>query len=309
MRVTEAIDRAIEQVIAAGVTEFRAGGAMGFDNFAALKIINLKKKYPYIKLHLYLPCRDQTRGWPEREKEYYEYILSCADEIFYASQEYVKGCMHLRNRMMVKGSDYCIAYCNREDGGTAYTVKYAEGKGVKVVKLFDDVETHKKFPERKPTRLRNFDYSSEGAYFVTICTEQRREILSRIVGGDVLDAPNNIELLPCGKIADKYINQMNDYYSNIEINEYVIMPNHIHFILFVSNGGASRTSPPTKQHSTVSQFVASFKRFCNKEYGENIWQREFNDHIIRNRDDYEEHIKYIRENPVRWYYDELYTEG
>ena len=68
------------------------------------------------------------------------------------------------------------------------------------------------------------------------------------------------------------------------------------------------TSTPTKQTSFVSHFVSTFKRFCNKEYGGNIWQRGFYDHVIRNRDDYEEHVKYIYENPMRWYYDELYTE-
>ena len=75
--------------------------------------------------------------------------------------------------------------------------------------------------------------------------------------------------------------------------------------------GQSRTPVPTnveRANSVCSQFVSTFKRFCNKEYGENIWQVRFNDHIIRNRDDYEEHVKYIYENPIRWYYDELYTE-
>ena len=67
------------------------------------------------------------------------------------------------------------------------------------------------------------------------------------------------------------------------------------------------TSPPTKQHTTVSKFVSTFKRFCNKEYGENIWQRSYYDHVIRDREDYEEHVRYIMENPARWYYDELYT--
>ena len=163
-------------------------------------------------------------------------------------------------------------------------------------------------PKRKPTRLRDFDYNSSGAYFITICTENRRQILSHIVGGDVLDAPKSTELLLCGKIADKYINQLNDFYDNIKVDKYVIMPNHIHIMLFVSEDGASRTSPPTRQHSVVSQFVSTFKRFCNKEYGCNIWQRHFNDHIIRNRKDYEEHLRYIYENPTRWYYDELYAE-
>ena len=166
----------------------------------------------------------------------------------------------------------------------------------------------KELPKRKPTRLRYFDYNASGAYFITICTENRRQILSHIVGGDVLDAPNTIELLPYGKIADKYINQLNNFYDHIKVDRYVIMPNHIHIMLFVLEDGASRTSPPTRQHSSVSRFVSTFKRFCNKEYGENIWQRHFNDHIIRDRQDYEEHVKYIYENPIRWHYDELYTE-
>ena len=170
------------------------------------------------------------------------------------------------------------------------------------------MDKEKELPKRKPTRLRNFDYSTTGAYFITICTENRESILSRVVGGDVLDAPQNIELLPHGIIADKYIKQLNEFYDNISVDQYVIMPNHIHIMLFVLKNGASRTSPPTKQHSAVSQFVSTFKRFCNKEYGGNIWQRHFNDHIIRNREDYDAHIKYIYENPMRWHYDELYAD-
>lgn len=161
---------------------------------------------------------------------------------------------------------------------------------------------------RKPTRLQGFDYNSSGAYFITICTDKRRQILSRIVGVDVPDDPKRIELFPYGNIADKYINQLNDFYADIKIDSYVIMPNHIHILLFVLENGSSRTSTPTKQHSRVSQFVSTLKRFCNKEYGENIWQRHFNDHIIRNREDYEEHLRYIYENPIRWCYDELYAE-
>ena len=170
------------------------------------------------------------------------------------------------------------------------------------------MDVEKDLPKRKPTRLTGFDYSTNGAYFLTICTQGRRRILSRIVGGDVLDAPKTMDLLPHGKIADKYIDQLNKFYDNITVDRYVIMPNHIHIMLFVLENGASRTSPPTKQHSAVSQFVSTFKRFCNKEYGQNIWQRHFNDHIIRSREDYEEHLRYIYENPMRWYYDELYTE-
>jgi len=170
------------------------------------------------------------------------------------------------------------------------------------------MDKEKELPKRKQTRAQNFDYNSTGVYFITICTENRQKVLSWIVGGDVLDAPKNVELLPHGKIAEKYIHQLNNFYEDITVDQYVIMPNHIHIMLLVRDDGASRTSPPTKQHSAVSRFVSTFKRFCNKEYGENIWQRGFYDHIIRNREDYEEHLRYIHENPTNWYYDELYEE-
>ena len=159
---------------------------------------------------------------------------------------------------------------------------------------------------RKNTRLSGYNYNTPGAYFLTICTENRRCALSRIAGNGILDGPK-IELLPYGEIAAKYINQLNDFYDNLSVESYVIMPNHIHILLYVKEEGPSGRPVPTLQNSVVSRFISTFKRFCNKEYGKNIWQRHFNDHIIRNREDYEEHIRYICENPVGWYYDELYT--
>ena len=170
------------------------------------------------------------------------------------------------------------------------------------------MDNEKELPKRKPTGVKNFDYNTEGAYFITLCTEDRRQILSRIVGVDVLGDPKNVELLPYGIVADKYINQINDYYENITVEQYVIMPNHIHLLLFVRDNGSPRTSTPTKQTSIVSHFVSTFKRFCNKEYGSNIWQRGFHDHVVRGREDYEEIVRYIHENPIRRYYDELYTD-
>ena len=178
------------------------------------------------------------------------------------------------------------------------------------------VITMDELKKRKTPRYHSFDYNSVGVYFITICTQNRRCILSRIVGTGVLDCPQP-ELTRYGEIADKYIKQLNDFYEHLSVEKYVIMPNHIHILLWVkenknkTDNGQSRTPVPTnveRANSACSQFVSTFKRFCNKEYGENIWQARFNDHIIRNRDDYEEHVKYIYENPIRWYYDELYTE-
>ena len=166
-----------------------------------------------------------------------------------------------------------------------------------------------KSPKRKSTRLPGYDYSTPGAYFLTFCTENRKCVLSRIpVGTGVLDGPN-IELLPYGKIADKILRQLDAHYENISVESYVIMPNHIHILLFVQvpANGPSGTPVPTVQNSTVSRFVSTFKRFCNRECGKNIWQTRSYDHIIRSQADFDEHLRYIHDNPFRWQEDELFS--
>ena len=165
-------------------------------------------------------------------------------------------------------------------------------------------------PVRKRTRLEGADYNRSGAVFLTICVREHRCVLSRIVGTGVPDGPH-IELTEYGKVADKYIRQLGDFYGNLSVVSYVIMPNHIHVLLRVNNEmrGPSWTPVPTPQNTIVARFVSTLKRFCNKEYGMNLWQYRSYDHIIRDRQDYEEHLRYIRDNPARWYYDELYSEG
>ena len=167
---------------------------------------------------------------------------------------------------------------------------------------------------RKGTRLKEYNYSENGAYFITICTHNRKQILSNIiVGTGVLDCPK-IKLLKYGEIADKYIKQLNDFYDNISVDKYVIMPDHIHLLLNVQNG-QSGTPVPTNinlkidnKNSQVAKFVSTFKRFCNKEYGKNIWQSRYYDHVIRNQADYNEIWQYIENNPVRWREDTFYME-
>ena len=185
----------------------------------------------------------------------------------------------------------------------------------------------KNLPERKRVRLRDFDYSAPGGYFITLCTQNRRCILSRIVGTGVPDGPQ-MRLLPHGIIAEKYIRQLDEFYEHISVEHYVIMPNHIHLLLLVKDGPSRTPVPtglcsfplldgdrgygmavPTVQNSAVAKFISTLKRFCNKEFGENIWQRRSFDHVIRDRRDLEEHLKYISENPMRWQYDEFYVQG
>lgn len=131
-------------------------------------------------------------------------------------------------------------------------------------------------PKRKNNRLGNYDYSQSGGYFITICTRNRKKILSEIVGAGG-DACPKIKLLYYGEIADKYIKQIGSFYDNISIDKYVIMPDHIHLIITVKSGQASPPAPTgyNNTNSNVTDFISTFKRFCNREYGQNIWQHSY----------------------------------
>ncbi len=85
----------------------------------------------------------------------------------------------------------------------------------------------------------------------------------------------------------------------VSVEKYVIMPDHIHLLLFVDDiHGVSRTPRPT--NSIIARTISGFKRLCNKEIGKNLWQTSFFDHIIRNEEDYIKHCEYIDNNPVSW---------
>ncbi len=124
----------IVRLIHEGCTEFINGGALGFDMFAAFEIIKLKKQYP-IRLKMMLPCKDQAKGWSRQNQMMYDEILFNADETEYISEKYEWDCMHKRNRRMVDECDVVIAFLNKKEGGTYYTVKYAEDNKKKVINL------------------------------------------------------------------------------------------------------------------------------------------------------------------------------
>ena len=153
-------------------------------------------------------------------------------------------------------------------------------------------------PKRKPTRLKDFDYSKNGYYFITICTKDRKKILSDIVGDDAHIVPKEY-----GQIVDKYIRNV------FEIKKYVIMPNHIHLIIQIDNGTMWASSPTGHPHSNkVSSVVRSIKTLTTKEIGKPIFQRSFHDHIIRDQNDYLKIWEYIENNPQKWKEDCFYTE-
>ena len=134
-----ALDRHLLALADAGVTEFRAGGARGFDTLAALRVLALREKHAGVRLVLYLPCRSQSDGWREGERALYADILSRADEVHFVSDQYIAGCMQMRNRALVDGSDICLAYLTRSTGGTKQTFLYALKQGLKVVNLAEEL--------------------------------------------------------------------------------------------------------------------------------------------------------------------------
>lgn len=165
--------------------------------------------------------------------------------------------------------------------------------------------------ERKRLRLENFDYSQNGAYFVTVCTKNRKAILSRVlVGQAALSLPEAcsvlVELTDIGMLCQKYIEKIPAVYSGVWVDAYVIMPNHIHILLRFEDG--SCPGGLGAGHPTVSSVIRSVKVLVTKELGYPIWQKSFHDHVIRNETDYQMIWQYIENNPLQWELDELYTE-
>jgi REP element-mobilizing transposase RayT len=154
---------------------------------------------------------------------------------------------------------------------------------------------------RKNIRLNEYDYSKSGAYFITICIENKKCILSKIVETD--SNCTYVELTEIGFIVQNAICSISKYYSTIRIDKFVIMPNYIHLILCIENAefGRPMTAP------TISMVVNQLKGFVTKTLGFKIWQKSFYDHIIRDEKDYIKIFKYIENNPLKWELDKYYS--
>ena len=161
---------------------------------------------------------------------------------------------------------------------------------------------------RKNIRLKKYDYSQGGYYFVTICTQNREAILGNVVNGKMI-------LNEFGKIVDEKINELKKY-KNIDIDIYCVMPNHIHMIIILVGAdprvrpnvlGSTQGSTPT-----VGEYVKRLKTLTTRIYIENVkmnrwppfdkrlWQRNYYEHIIRNETEYLKIKEYIQLNPIMW---------
>ena len=144
-------------------------------------------------------------------------------------------------------------------------------------------------PQRKPNRLKAYDYASAGLYFITICTRNHRQILCRII-----DAAEGaaIELTECGQIVEQTIRAIPEHYTGVSVSRYVIMPNHVHMLLDLHAEDGRMVSAPT--------VIGSMKRHVSRSVGTAVWQKGFYDHVIRTEADHLLHLQYIEENPRKW---------
>lgn len=161
---------------------------------------------------------------------------------------------------------------------------------------------------RRNNRLKGYDYTKEGLYFITICAKNHEcifgKIISQPVGAGLAPARNNIKLSKIGQIIDNQWNNIPNQYNNIEIIEYIIMPNHIHGIIRLR--ATARVAP-----TGLGKIIGSFKSKCAYEYlryiknnavdaSSDIWQRNYYDHVIRTDSSLKQICKYIRTNLSTW---------
>lgn len=160
-------------------------------------------------------------------------------------------------------------------------------------------------PQRKRIRLEHYDYGAPGAYFVTICTHEKRCILSHIAVGEGL-APPEIHLTSIGKCVEEQIRALPQRYPTIRIDNYVMMPNHIHLIVTLHEGSGGASPSPTLCDvvRVIKSLTARLSRGILGELP--LWQRSYHEHVIRSEDDYRQIWEYIEDNPFRWAEDRYY---
>lgn len=137
---------------------------------------------------------------------------------------------------------------------------------------------------RKKIRLKDYNYSKQGVYFITICVDKRLNLLGRI------NNKNYIELSKEGRIVEKYIKTIEEIYTNIIIDEYVIMPNHIHLLIIINS----------ENNITISRIIKQYKMKVSKGIDRLIWQKSFYEHVVRNEKEYLKIKEYIQNNVVNW---------
>ncbi len=150
--------------------------------------------------------------------------------------------------------------------------------------------------QRKRIRLEGYDYSSCGAYFVTICVADKNALLWENVGANCVRPNEPPTLSNIEKTIDNEVQKLNTIYENVTVDKYCIMHDHIHMIIFLAPDECGRT----QFGPTLSRIIKQFKGSITKQTGLSIWQKSFYDRIIRNEKAYQEAWQYIDTNPAKW---------
>ena len=152
------------------------------------------------------------------------------------------------------------------------------------------------YPSRRCTRLHEYDYSTPGAYFVTICVNPRRNMFWRDFNvGAAISRPLGIELTNTGRLVEEAIRQIPIRYPHITVDKYCIMPDHIHLLIVLhADANGRQIAAPT-----LSTVIGHLKRYVSKQLGYSIWQKSFIDRVIRNEKGYENVWQYIDNNPIK----------
>lgn len=150
-------------------------------------------------------------------------------------------------------------------------------------------------PKRKPNRLSCYDYSTPGAYFITICTKDKKCMFWDPVGASIA-RPQTPRLSNYGNIVDQAIREIPTHYPAITVDHFVVMPNHVHLLLQINTDHSGRPMVAP----TISHVVQQLKGIVTKRIGVSVWQKLFHDHVIRSEKDYLKIWEYIDTNPERW---------
>ena len=155
-------------------------------------------------------------------------------------------------------------------------------------------------PKRKIIRLQNFDYSSNGAYFVTICTQNHTRFFWDS------DIPH---LNKSGEMVLYWMKELPLRFSGVYLDGYAVMPNHVHLILFFEDSTAALADVIGwfKTMST-NDYIRGVKADDFRPFQKQFWQRSYYEHVVRNQRDMDEIRKYVADNPLKWQLDKLYTE-
>ena len=156
-------------------------------------------------------------------------------------------------------------------------------------------------PKRKRNRLTEYDYSTPNAYFITICTEKRKNLFWKDAGA-IVDCPKNVPLTNLGMTVKQVIRDIPKHYPTITVDHAVIMPNHIHLLLQINTDSDGRPMAAP----TISTVINQAKGAVSKKAGISVWQKGFYDHVIRSEQDYLDIGNYIEGNPGKWAEDKLF---